>query len=380
MTIELEIKDLSRGGSGVARHDSGRVIFVPFTAPGDRVLARVVREEKNFAHAELVELLDPSPQRVRPKCAVFGRCGGCQWQHLPYELQWKTKIAGAQQALKRVGVQLQTLGLPIEEFSAERVWEYRNRIQLRGEGDELGFFASGTQTRVNASRCEIARPELNAAWQETREQGAERVHPFKVEVEVLPDGSVRKSWNARHGALGFRQVHDDQNDKLKSWIHSEVTPGARILDLYGGSGNLSLGLGFRAAVVECVDVGSPVGADAQSIVRNGWGGALGAFQFFRAPVEKWVVKRAGAKNAPCFDLAILDPPREGLAKNLTSIADALEAMSVRRLIAVGCDPDAWAKDVSNWLKNGWQLEKVAFFDFFPQTPHVESIAVLSKGL
>ena len=90
--IELEIQDLSRGGAGVARDASGRVIFVPFTAPGDRVRVRVAQAKKqNYANAELLEVVRPAELRQQPVCPVFGQCGGCQWQHLPYSLQWKTK-------------------------------------------------------------------------------------------------------------------------------------------------------------------------------------------------------------------------------------------------------------------------------------------------
>src|SRR5580704_6655799 len=97
--LELEITDLARAGAGVARDPSGRVVFVPLTAPGDRVRAQVVDADKRYAQAILLEVLKPSPLRAQAPCTVFGRCGGCQWQHISYELQWKTKRGGVLHAL-----------------------------------------------------------------------------------------------------------------------------------------------------------------------------------------------------------------------------------------------------------------------------------------
>jgi tRNA/tmRNA/rRNA uracil-C5-methylase (TrmA/RlmC/RlmD family) len=364
----LTIQDIARGGSGVAREESGRVIFVPYTAPGDEVKVRVVEAKKNYAQAELLEVLKLSPQRQTPPCPVFGRCGGCQWQHLPYGMQWKTKVQGVLHALTRV--QIVPTEAP-EEMPAERIWEYRNRIQLRGFKNDIGFMAAGTNNRVSVDRCAIARPEINAVWEETRREGSKLDRPYKVEIEVLEDGSVRKSWNASHGAQGFRQVHDEQNEKLKAWVAESVTPGGALLDLFGGAGNLSLGLRAKMKRIECVDTGAPRERDKLPGADD--------FQFHREPVASWIVKKASQTPKPVYDSAILDPPREGLGQDFTVIAQALEALGVREVSAVGCDPDAWARDVSRFVKRGWRLERMAVLDLFPQTPHVESLAVLRRS-
>src|SRR6476661_4122262 len=113
----IQITDLSRSGAGVGRDASGRVVFVPFTAPGDQVRVEIGAEEKNYAEAKLLEVISPSPQRAVPPCPVFGKCGGCEWQHLPYELQWSTKKKGLEHSLKRVGVEFE--GAQWEEFPAD---------------------------------------------------------------------------------------------------------------------------------------------------------------------------------------------------------------------------------------------------------------------
>jgi tRNA/tmRNA/rRNA uracil-C5-methylase (TrmA/RlmC/RlmD family) len=357
--ITLKIDDLSRGGAGVARDESGRVTFVPFTAPGDTVRVRWIEESKRYAQAELLEVIEPSPIRQKSPCPVFGRCGGCQWHHIPYELQWKTKKAGVLHALERINVSIPG---EIDSLPAEKIWNYRNRIQLRGHRDELGFYAARSHDRVAIDSCAIAREELNAALSETRAEGQKFTEPYKVEIEVLPDGSVRKVWNSRHAAGGFRQVHDEQNEKLRAWVSERVSKGGRVLDLFGGAGNLGAPVSLFSESVDCVDMTAPEGTEMPEFPK---------LRFHRSPVSKWLRKQKGV-----FTTAILDPPREGLADDFEQIATSLEYLRVREIVAVGCDPDSWARDLGRFVKRGWKLNRVGVLDLFPQTPHVESLGLL----
>jgi len=363
--IDLEISDLSRGGAGVGRDETGRVVFVPFTAPGDRLRVRIVEENKRYATGVLGEIIQPSPVRVKPPCPVFGKCGGCQWQHIPYEIQWKTKMGGVRQALQRVSVELPT---DFTEFPAQTVWNYRNRVQLRGFQSKMGFYAPKSHDIISIDQCPIAKKEINDSLEQVREEGFSLERPYKVEVEALPDGSVRKTWNAAHGSAGFRQVHDEQNTKLQSWIAKNVTPGRELFDLFGGSGNLSVSIASRMSQVHCVDVGAP-SSRPQGTPDN--------VQFHPSPVLPWLMKwknPTGSIDSPRS--AISDPPREGLGQEFTQISARLAQLNVKELIAVGCDPDSWARDVSQFIKLGWRFEAAAVLDFFPQTPHVESVALL----
>lgn len=370
----VKIQDLARGGAGVSRDGTGRVVFVPFTAPGDEVRIRIVEEKKNYAQGDLVEVLQPSSIRQTPPCPVFGHCGGCQWQHLPYELQWKTKFEGVLHALSRAGIERPS---QVELLPAEQIWEYRNRIQLRGLGDQIGFYAAGSNQRIAVDRCAIARPEINAVWEDTREQGRRYSAPYKVEVEVLENGEIRRTWNSPHAAAGFRQVHDEQNQKLRAWVQGALTPGNAVLDLYGGAGNLSLGLGAIATEVRCVDMGAPQKERAAQLVPQ-WTGTPGSYHFERESVVRWLVRQAGSTPRARFSSALLDPPREGISADFVAISESLETLGVSELVAVGCDPDSWVRDLSRFLQRGWKLEKVAFLDLFPQTPHVESLAHLKR--
>jgi tRNA/tmRNA/rRNA uracil-C5-methylase (TrmA/RlmC/RlmD family) len=285
---------------------------------------------------------------------------------------------------------------PVEEFPAENPWRYRNRIQLRARpaigadgapasGITLGYFGRRSKDLVDVARCEIAREELNAVLAETRREAAvhldekivkgEERPEVKVEIEVLTDGSTRKVWNARHGALGFRQVNDAQNAKLQSFVRAHLSEGAHCFDLYGGAGNFSYADAARYAFVECVDTGSPEG---------GFEGQPANYRFFRGDVPRWLDRRTKEFEKGVFKPkgpieVILDPPREGLADQSNKIASSLERLGAKKMIAVGCDADAWARDLSRLAKYGWRVERIAIFDLFPQTPHVESVAVLIRA-
>lgn len=379
----LRVNDLSRGGNGVAR-DGRRVIFLPFTMKDDVVTARIISEDKRFATAEVVEIVEPSPDRVSPRCSVFGKCGGCTWQHVPYGQQWQTKRDGVHNALSRASVTLE--GVPLQEFPATNPWNYRNRIQLRAEAGTLGYYARGSKDLVNIERCEIAREELNSLLPGLRLEAEERakrlestksgdVAPeLKVEVEVLPDGSVRKVWNERHGSLGFRQVNDEQNEKLRKYVREALTDDAHVFDLYGGSGNFTYADADRYARVECVDLGSPEGGLPDQPEN---------FRFYKSDVGRWLDRRGKDFERGVFSPkgqieVILDPPREGMGAYSDRIGDILLHLDATKIIAIGCDADAWGRDLSRFIAAGWKLSSAAVFDLFPQTPHIESVAILIR--
>lgn len=360
LEFETSIRDLSRAGTGVGLMPDGRTVFIPLTAPGDRVRARVKSEEKNYALADLIEVLTPSPERETPRCPVFGRCGGCEWQHLPYALQWATKTKGVLHALARVG--LGAVAAP-ELFPAPSAWNYRNRIQVRGRNGEVGFYGRGTRDLVVIDSCPIARAEVNAALGEARNACRGQDLETKIEIDVDPTGRARVAVNRKHGAFGFRQVNDAQNEALKSWVKAHTPKGLRVLDLFGGDGNLSRGLDSPA--IDVVDFGKP-------------GDSSPGMTFHRAPVLSWLVKQSKtATPSPCT--AILDPPREGIRKDAPEILASLETLGATSLVLVGCEPDSWASVLAVAAKRGWQIQSFAIFDLFPQTHHVETAAHLIRN-
>lgn len=376
--LTLRIYDIARGGAGVAKEEAGGIVFVPFTAPGDVVRAKILKREKNYAQAKLLEIIEPSSDRIKAPCPAFTRCGGCDWQHLPYEKQWNTKVDGLKHALKRMNIAFD--GIEWKEFPAEQIWNYRNRVQFRGYQNQIGFFERGSKNLVSIEDCKIARHEINKAIPNFLEEGKKFTQMYKLEVQVSGDGSLQHFWNSAHGAGGFQQVHDEQNKKLQKWVKSVLvhpkTPdtSVELYDLYGGSGNLSIEIAEYFTKIYCVDVGSPEGNPPPGTPSN--------LHFYKSTVRPWIHKAAkhhkknGTKSLLLERVAILDPPREGLGGDHSAISESLEILGVNKIALVGCDADSWTRDIHRFLKRGWQLTQLAALDLFPQTHHIEALAVL----
>lgn len=397
--ITLRLTDLSRSGSALGRLPSGEVVFVPFGAPGDLARVSIVKKEKRYLFGRLEEILEPSPLRVQPHCSAFTKCGGCSWQHLPYDLQWKTKLLGLKHALKRVelpGVESTT---EIEPYPATLLYGYRNRIQLRAlsldpspdapsESSEeivtqFGFFAPESRTFVPIQDCQIAKPELNSKMntlkrvkllqkKSTPTSQAERQAPppsttpmQKLELELQQNGQITETWNSKHGALGFQQINSIENEKLRTWVFEQFKNfNGQLLDLYGGNGNLSEKLFGIFDKTYVVDAGAP-----RTPLKN--------VRYFRMPVERFL-KHQDVLTPHLNTFCITDPPREGLIKAKHFLARTIQEFDIKNWIHIGCDPDAFARDLKWALQLGFKIQKLAAFDFFPQTPHIESAVYLTR--
>lgn len=366
----VTILDLSRAGSGVAKLESGEVVFVPFTAPGDVARVRIVSRQKNYCQGELLEVITASALRTQPPCPVFGNCGGCLLQHLPYSIQFESKTKGVLHALKRAGISTETV--PLDLFPAPNPYHYRNRIQLRGsiEKRSLGFFARGSQNLVPIQSCAIADQRINDSLPELLKTGLQQFQQdFKLEASVTEDGQVQSAWNSRHSALGFRQVNDHQNAVLQDWVSKHIAPAHTLLDLYGGAANLSQKLANRYTAVHVVDTTIP--RDSSEYPKN--------LRFHRSEVGKWMkFKFSSQVSAEQTISVILDPPREGLGTEFSDIATALESFSVESVSLVSCDIDSFVRDSHRWIRRGFSLVRLGVLDLFPQTPHVESLALFTK--
>jgi len=368
--IEITIDEVSRSGAGVGRDKNGRAVFVPFSAPGDRIKVQLTKEKSKYAEGEIIEMLEKSNLRIEPKCAVFSQCGGCQWQHLPYDYQWQVKLTGVKETLRLAKIKYRCL---IEEYPAYNTWGYRNRIQLKGNADKIGYFARQSHELVPINTCEVAHPKINSVLDEVRKEGEKQSGEYKVELNLALDHQVNRTWNQIHGAEGFRQINDEQNIKLREWIKARIPKDVSVLDLYGGAGNLTLPVIGSVEETHCVDLTVPDDDFSQQ-----------KFYFHRSAVLPWLQQRMAQIKSGQLSIkdrswfAVIDPPRNGLAKDATQIILCLNEHRVDTVILVGCKPDPWARDVANFVADGWKLKEIALFDFFPQTFHVESVALLIK--
>ena len=359
--LELTIDSLAYQGAGVGRHE-GIVVFVPFAAPGDRVRVRVSADRGRYLEAELVEVLAPGPARVQAPCPHFGVCGGCQWQHVAYAAQLEAKRTIVADALRRIGGTAASVQAVVP---SPLPYRYRNRVRFHVDATgRAGFYRRGSHAVVEIASCPLLDERLDGAIAGLRGGGPRG--PAEVELAVGDDGRVSEA-----EGLPFGQVNAAVNELLRRRLETSVDGvfGAQaaisVLDLYCGDGNLSLPLAAPGRSVLGFDA-SPAAAGAAAARAR----ALGVSAEFRAAaVSERLLRSLGRRR---FELLIADPPRAGLA----ALARAVAALGAPLVALVSCAPPMLARDLRAFLAAGYRLDLVQPFDMFPQTFHVETLAVL----
>lgn len=371
MEKEVFIESLAFGGEGVGR-DEGKVVFVPGTVPGDRVRIRELSDHGKYKRGELMEVLQPSPDRVSPPCAVFGQCGGCQWQNVAYEAQLRWKEAILKEALERVGRLDQPNVLPILQAGAP--WHYRSRIQLKvDESGAVGFHAQKSHHVVTFDECKIADPRLNSKMREIKQQSSLTEGGLELSLNGSDEVYVRKE---TEGERVFSQVNRPQNEKLVATVldfafgkaESAFTRKKSVIELYAGSGNLSFPLAERAGTIYCVEENAEAVRQAEELAVEREMPNL----HWIAGLAEWGLKKL-CRRGISPDLLVLDPPRRGAKE----ILDLVCVMKPRQIVYVSCDPVTLARDLNFLTRRYYRLEKVQPIDMFPQTYHIESVSLLS---
>src|SRR6267378_310390 len=218
--VDLKIEDIAFGGKGVAR-EQGKAVFVPYTIDGELVSAEIVREKKQFAEAELVEVKQSSPDRVEPQCPYFGRCGGCAYQHISYEHQLAIKWRQVRDALQRIGKLKNVPMRPI--IASPKQYGYRNRITVHAEEGVIGFYRRDSHQLLDIEACPISSDEVNGALADLRSQPRVRDGHY----------TLRTSGSART----FSQINDQVASVLRDLVVNLVPPNqALLIDAYCGAG------------------------------------------------------------------------------------------------------------------------------------------------
>lgn len=411
---------LAFGGQGIIRHE-GLVVFVPFAAIGDKLTFQIVTSKKNYAQGRIVDILEPSPQRVKPKCPYFGRCGGCQLQHLDYPAQLEAKRVWVEEALQRVGGWQEASVPPV--VPALSVWHYRRRVAFHlkptERGYDLGYVSTDNQTIIVVDQCPIfvdehdpLLKELKRIVQQFDNRGIKegRLNVLKIEEgkyildfhftslphniekvlgkrENIPDSIVgitvaAPSRSLKYGTIEanlvvdgieftyspktFMQNHPDQSLLIYQEVIRQIQEPGTVLDLYCGIGISSLLLARSGRRV----VGVESNADAvklaqQSAKANG----IKRTEFLHDDVAEVLGSLLAKENPSCV---IVNPPREGLAD---SVRQVLKDAAPPRIIYVSCMPSTLARDLKALE---YHPEAVMAYDMFPQTTHVETILTLSK--
>jgi 23S rRNA (uracil1939-C5)-methyltransferase/tRNA (uracil-5-)-methyltransferase len=386
--VELRIDSLSNLGLGIGRVD-GWVVMVPFVVPGERVRARVHRNFKSYSEADLLEVLEPSPDRVEPRCPLFSVCGGCQYQHVRYGRQLEEKRRQVVEALGRIGG-IEAAVDPVH--GSPRQYGYRSKITphyKRAEADgsqPIGFLRHGRRhALVDVAQCPIATDAINEALPEARQRARReggKKRRRRGGTLLLRDvlegvvGDPQAVVSQRVGELTFQFKAGEffQNNPsilpdLVAHVAAEASAGgARFLvDAYCGSGLFALSAAASFERVAGVEISEPAvrwaraNAEINGVtnVRFVIGQADAVFRGLDFPAEACAV--------------VIDPPRRGCdARFLEQLLD----FRPKRLVYVSCEPSTQARDLRQLVDRGYALTRVRPFDLFPHTRHVENIVSL----
>jgi 23S rRNA (uracil1939-C5)-methyltransferase len=403
ITREVTLTTLTYGGEAMGRLPDGRAVFVPFGLPGEKIRMRLVQEKKNFARGEIVEILEASPDRIDAKCTHFGQCGGCHYQNLPYEkqLQAKTEIVADQ--LKRIG---KIKNPPVKPMVAcQNPWSYRNRIQFSLDGaGKLGFQKANSNRVILITECHLPDPSLNEIWPQLEfepgtniervslrassdddlmlvlesespetpvleiEAGISVTHVYEGNTVVIAGSDhilVRVlDRDFKVSASSFFQVNTEMAGKLVEYLLTQipVSESSVVLDVYCGVGLFSAFLAPNCKTV--------IGIESSESACEDFTVNLDEFdnvELYEGAAED-VIPHLETKP----DIVLVDPPRAGLDK---SVVDGILKLTPGVIAYVSCDPSTLARDAARFIKEGYKLKDVTPFDLFPQTYHIESVAI-----
>lgn len=386
--LDVRIDNLANEGAGVARVD-GWVVFVPFTLAGEFVRCRVFRNHKNFSEADLVEVLEPAPNRVTPQCTLFGQCGGCQYQHLAYEEQLSSKQRQVAELLKHMAKiehpVCEVIPSPVQYGYRSKITPHFHRPKGGGIG-AIGFLRARTRNAmVDVGHCPIAMPGLNAQLATVREHARANSNAFKNGATLLMRAAkngvlTRNDEIAVEDVNGVRfefQAGDFfQNNPfiLPKFVRhaldeAKATGAKYLVDAYCGSGLF--------AVCGAHDFEQVIGVEiSESAVKKATHNAglngLTNCRFIAADAQHVFedVRHPGSDT-----VVLIDPPRAGCS---AEFLQQLFAFGPKGVVYVSCNPATQMRDLVLFTEAGYKLGTVQPFDLFPQTKHLECVMTLSR--
>jgi 23S rRNA (uracil1939-C5)-methyltransferase len=349
-TVRLTIDDIAFGGKGVARHE-GKVVFVPFTIPGEEVAVRIVKQKKNFAEAELLAVEKSSPNRVEPRCPYFQRCGGCSYQHIDYARQLEIKSRQVAQTLQRVGKLRDVPMHPI--IASPQAYGYRNRIRVHAEEGVVGFYAQDRHELIDIQSCAIASEQVNEALRDLR-------------ARSLRDGDYTLAESG--GGRVFSQINNEVAQEMLNLVGRLVRRGQLLLiDAYCGAGMFAK---FLAPHFQKV-----IGIEENEFAVGRARRDADAKETYLAGDVAAHLDSILSQHDPRRTTLILDPPAIGISAR---VCDSILAASPIEIFYVSCNPATLARDLAILCRT-CQVESVTPLDMFPQTAEIEAVAHLVGG-
>ena len=380
------------GGNTIAKIDS-KTVFIPYTLPDETLSINIVQHKNDYDNAEIIKIIEPSPNRKEPECPYYGSCGGCNMMHIKNEYQRELR----KQML-------------IDAFNSSKVnppedieiiygpdFNYRSRFQFT----DGGLCRKNGNDIIHIEQCLCAEPVINSYLKETGtdKRPSGRIHIFgsdkiegdtkiKLSKEEKPQQPAKKTNRHFAGTVaspentisvkllnkkisfdvrGFFQSNLFVFEKVLQLIKDILPGGLNALDLYSGCGAISAFLADKYKNVILVEHNR----DALVFAEQNMAGIKHIS--YGLSGAKWVTTCAG--QCPGFDACVVDPPRSGMEKEVCSY---LCKSNIPVLIYLSCNPTTQSRDCANLIKAGYKLQKLYLLDFYPNTSHIESLAVLTK--
>jgi len=426
---QVTIESIDQSLNGVTHIDS-KVIFVPGALPGEQVSIQIVDEQKKYARANLIEVNQASKQRIAPACEHFSQCGGCQTQHLSSDSQLHFKEQGLKQRFSKISQDKHW-----QPSVSSQPWHYRRRARLsvnveKNKTLRVGFRQQGSSEIINITRCDvlarpfneifsplfslidglvgreeighveiIATPAHNIAlFRMTKRLCREDIDALRHfattyeltvllesnsgKIHPLPDARLPKlSYPLAQHEIGFTpgnfiQVNGDVNEQMVAiatqWLDVKATD--KVLDLFCGVGNFSLALAHHAQLVIGVE---GVKAMAEQATENAVNTGINNASFYHCNLSQPLIEQQWFSNKlrKKVDKILLDPARDGAL----DICRQLSQLQPSKIVYVSCDAASLERDSHEIIKQGYELAKICAMDMFPQTTHVESMALFVKS-
>jgi len=423
--MEIKIEKLVYGGKGIGKID-GKTCFVPYVLPEEVVEVKVKKEKKSFFECELLSIKSPSPDRIEPPCRYFTYCGGCDYQHIPYEIQVEIKREILKETLSRIG--------KIENPSIEKTipsreaFYYRNRTQIKVKGERVGFYKRESREIINIDSCLLLKEDIGQGFEGIRttlpfltfqpleihlyssnqdEMLVKFIYPRRIKRFPLGLKHLRQFISPNIKGVGiyrlkdngyterlftvgdiyayekaaditfrvsidsFFQINRFQVENLIKEVEQEFTDKKykTVLDLYCGVGTLTLPVARHVDSIIGIEVNPYAVQDAN---HNRKLNRLKNTTFLRME-SKNAISLIEEKNP---DAVIIDPPRTGLSKKIVDTINSNP--NIEKVVYVSCNPSTLARDINLFKDGGFSIKSVKMIDMFPQTYHIESITVLER--
>ncbi len=374
----VEIEKMVVGGDGLARiqHlEKSLVVFIPKSAPKDTLKVKITSVEKNFLFGSIIEVLKAGPSRREPPCVYAKRCGGCSWQQISEDEQIIQKELLLKELLNKFIPNLAYNLFPT--IRSPKLFNYRNRIQLKHQQTSLGYFEDKTHVIVDIDSCLIADEKISAEIPKLKQKLKLAIETEKYELKLNQNNAFEVLRIGEKGeGLSFSQVNSELNTRLVQAvveIAGNINPNS-ITELYAGSGNFTFQISkqLKNTTIQSVELNPALtsAATKKIITEN----LQKKITFFTTDCDSFVKRKSLSK-----DMILLDPPRAGCSD---TILEKVLDSECTDILYVSCHPASLARDLQklDLKKNGYLIESLQIFDMFPQTDHFETLIWLKKRL